>query len=182
MKPNGRRAGTRCKRCVARALAQDPAVRAKAGATIREVFTEDRLRKRGEAVSRQRRARIATDPAFAAKVREAGRQLGLAKLGASRHGPGSPVRMRAGEGVSNRRLAWCPPEYRDIYRFLLKEKHVPAAEARRMVEDQMRHDGVEQIHPNLPPFKLLHWSNPDAAAAGSARLAAAIAAALERGQ
>lgn len=43
------------------------------------------------------------------------------------------VRARAAKRASATRLAWCPPEYRDEYRRLIRSKRIPAAEARQII-------------------------------------------------
>lgn len=47
------------------------------------------------------------------------------------------VRARAGRANSNTKLAWCPPQKRADYLYLIKYKHVPAAEARKMIEAEL---------------------------------------------
>lgn len=57
-----------------------------------------------------------SDPAFRARMEGAMRRLG------------------------QRRVAWCPLEYRDDYRRLKRVKHKSAAEARRMIEELIAAD------------------------------------------
>lgn len=54
-------------------------------------------------------------------------------------GPGSPARIRAGRTHSDRRLAWCPPDYRDLYREMLA-KGVGAQMAREATIAQIDKD------------------------------------------
>ena len=103
------------------------------------------------------RRKIAADPAYkqrirdqlanysrTAEARDAARQrlldrpiflLGQAGAG----GPGAPARIKAGQSHTNRRLAWCPPEYRDLYRTLLS-KSLGAEKAQQMTLAQHRAD------------------------------------------
>lgn len=37
--------------------------------------------------------------------------------------------------ISNAKMAWCPVEYRDEYRRLTRVKMLPAADARKVIED-----------------------------------------------
>lgn len=43
------------------------------------------------------------------------------------------VRARAAKRASATRLAWCPPEYRDEYKRLIRTKRIPAVEARKII-------------------------------------------------
>ncbi|KQX18393.1 hypothetical protein ASD39_20350 [Sphingomonas sp. Root50] len=47
------------------------------------------------------------------------------------------ARARAGRTRSETVLSWCPPEKRAEYMRLVKWKHIPAAEARRMIEAEL---------------------------------------------
>ena len=129
---------------------------------------------RGRIRDGKRRA-IAAKPELAAQLREHGRWLGRSGLGNAVRPAGSQERKAVGRLQSDRRLAWCPAEYRDLYMHLLKKKHVPAAEARRLVEEQMTADGVEQpaVDNRAAPRP---WYSKGAAAWGSRRLGAAVAA------
>lgn len=46
-------------------------------------------------------------------------------------------RARAGRSVSETRMAWCPKEYWEDYRFLVRSKRMLAADARRMIEQKI---------------------------------------------
>lgn len=53
---------------------------------------------------------------------------------------GSDVRARAGRTLSQTRLGWLPPEYRDDYFHLRRNFKYRAREARRIIEDQIARD------------------------------------------
>lgn len=99
---------------IRRALS-DPEVRARVSAAQKQRFADPEVRVRqGEAIRR-----ALADPMVRAKIREGRR------------------RARAARGL------WSPPEtYAALYRRLSKD--IGAAEARRLVEDQMRHDAARQ--------------------------------------
>lgn len=78
----------------------------------------------------------ATPEATAARRNAALRDRLWEKGHAELRRPGSTAMQRAGRTRSATLLAWCPPHLRDEYRFLTKEKRVPIAEARRMIEEQ----------------------------------------------
>lgn len=124
----------RCKRCSARHTATNPEYIAKRAAAFN--------------------ARIANDPAFRAKR---AREIHMRHMAARRDPvksakmlaataenrkyllkPESRQKWLAGRAVAGRRrhetvMAWCPPEYREEYRFIREKKRIPAAEARQMI-------------------------------------------------
>lgn len=50
------------------------------------------------------------------------------------------AKAKAGAARTNTVLAWCPPAYRDQYRTLTVSQRLPAAEARRLIEEQIATD------------------------------------------
>lgn len=123
-----------CRRCVGRHNGRLPARRAKASAAMKAYLADpDTLaahkRRTGDGI---RRAMI-VDPEFAARKREEGRRLGLSGVAAAAHPAGSASRIDAGRKSGATKLAWCPPEYRDDYRRLIKVKGIPTAEARQII-------------------------------------------------
>lgn len=53
---------------------------------------------------------------------------------------GSEARQRAGRSLSQTRLGWCPPEYREEYFWLRRNYKMRAPEARAIIEGQMARD------------------------------------------
>ncbi|MCC2978821.1 hypothetical protein [Sphingomonas sp. IC4-52] len=47
------------------------------------------------------------------------------------------VRQQAGRAKTETILGWCPPHLRDTYRHLVNRKHIPAAEARAMIDEEV---------------------------------------------
>ena len=93
----------------------------------------ERARLARERLERER----AGDPKWEAYKRASGRRL----QAQYRTSPDAQAKRLAamdgvGEKISDYRLAWCPREYRDAYR-ALREKDVPAPEARRMIEAEI---------------------------------------------
>ena len=96
-------------------------------------------RRRNLAVSASRRAKLRTDPEFAKRAREHGRQLGLS--GAARAASRRPdVVARRAIARSRAVMGWCPAEYRPLYDELTKSRRLRAADARRAVEQQIAID------------------------------------------
>ena len=132
-KPLGRRnTSGHCIPCGNRARWSDPAFRERQVAGIRHKHS--------------------TDPAFVAALRERARAHGSNKdtleqrslrfkrdriwiLGNASQGAGSEARRKASRAISETRMAWCPPELREAYRFLTLSKAFRAAEARTMIEE-----------------------------------------------
>lgn len=141
------------------------------------VWAAEQRRKLSEA----KRRKMAEDPEFRARLKAHGRWLGktLGPAGNASRPAGSPARIAANRKVRDRTLAWCHPDYRDSYIFLLKRKGIPAAEARAAIEAEMRRDGVPPPIV-LPTGEPLPWSDKRAAEIGSAWLGAACAALAAR--
>lgn len=119
-----------CNPCLNRARAKDPGFRAKQRAGIRRKLERDpafldALRERARASLR--------DPAILERRTRHWRGLAVWHLGNAAQPKGSESRMRAGRGVSEHRMAWCPRECRDEYRRLVRSKGIPAAEARAII-------------------------------------------------
>lgn len=61
-------------------------------------------------------------------------------------------RKAAGRRISEARLAWCPPEYRDTYRHLVNSKNCTAAEGRALITAQIAADKERELNA-LSPFE-----------------------------
>lgn len=129
-----------CKRCIGRHTGRDPARRAKASASMKARLADPVLRAIHTQRTKEGTRAALRDPEFMARRRELGRRLGKAKLGHLAHPAGSESRAAAGRASSNTKLAWCPVEYRDDYKELVKHQHIPASEARQMIEAQIAAD------------------------------------------
>lgn len=128
-----------CFRCNGRHVGKSPQRRANASAAMKAHLADphvraNHIRRAAEGLRR----RLATDPEFAEQRRERGRIVGLSKLGVTP--AGSPSRIAAGKTSSATKLAWCPPEYRDEYKRLIKRQNMKAAEARPIIEDMIAVD------------------------------------------
>jgi DNA-directed RNA polymerase subunit RPC12/RpoP len=141
LKPNRRRLGTRCKPCGARAMAQSPEKREKCRIAMKRRFDEPGYRQQhvSRCTAGTRRA-LKDNPEFRAMRAEQGRRVGLSRTGHSANKAGHPSRVAAGIKRSATVLAWCPVEYRDEYRRLVRTKLIRAPEARRMVEHMIAAD------------------------------------------
>lgn len=89
-----------------------------------------------EAATKRIRALTRT-PEHADRARRMMTDARLWEKGIERLGPaGSPVRIKAGRGVSAARLSHIPRERRDDYRHLVNSKRMKADEATRIILDQ----------------------------------------------
>lgn len=128
-----------CFRCNGRHVGKSPQRRANASAAMKAHLSDPHVRANHiRRATEGLRRRLATDPDFVEQRREQGRAVGLSKLGVTP--AGSASRIAAGKSSSATKLAWCPPEYRDEYKRLVKRQNIPAAQARPMIEDMVAAD------------------------------------------
>ena len=118
-----------CKRCIV----TDPAMIAKKAAATRRYYQTH-----PEALEAKTRQLVAQTqkPEHGARARRMVMENRLWEQGHASYVAGSEAARRGGARLSAVRLAWCPPELRDEYRFLTNAKGYRAAEARAMIEDQ----------------------------------------------
>lgn len=122
-----------CRKCFSRSVPVSDETRAKISAGIKRKLMEDPE----FAEQRKEHARQASRSPAAVEARtERWKRERLWEKGtAARCKP--EVAKRAGRTLSARRLAWCPPHLRQAYLDLINVKRIKAAEARRMIEDQV---------------------------------------------
>lgn len=128
---NPRRKGTRCKPCNARAIATSP--------THREAVSRAMSRRWADPNEATRLARAISEgitPEERARRRLRGTICCNARAAAS----GSEARAKAGRTLSQTKLGWLPMEYRAEYFHLRSNHKCSAADARRIIEDQIERD------------------------------------------
>jgi hypothetical protein len=128
---------THCRRCSIMRVVQDPALEAKRREKLREKHEDPAFRAEHCARLRKTVAKVSRDPAFIERRRRNGQRLHrdfLSKPESVARNRSPEVRKAAGRKTSEKRLGWCPPELRDEYRSLVRNKTIPAAEARRIIE------------------------------------------------
>lgn len=100
---------------------------------------------RSEFASRCRDAQLAAqvaDPDLLERRKAHGARVG--KL--PRRGCHSPERnAKASIAATQRYLGWCPPAYRESYRKLVRNSGIKAADARRMIEEQVARDHAQRL-------------------------------------
>ncbi|WP_419808367.1 hypothetical protein [Sphingomonas sp.] len=133
-----------CRPCAARRTHADPAFRARLEAASRAAKRSPASRARASEAALRTEAERRGDPAWHAYKVASGRRL-RAEYDASPEAQlrNSAMRAAAGRKISDTRHAWCPIEYRPAYR-AIRDKDVPAAEARRMVEELILADRARE--------------------------------------
>ena len=128
----------RCRVCAVRAMNSDPEHRRKVGEGVRRALQNPYARARKAAVARENARKAYAQPERRKRAREiALRHLQLAFT------PEAIERKLANQRAGlarDKRLAWCPPEYRDAYRKLMYSKRMLAAEARPIIEEMIAAD------------------------------------------
>lgn len=128
---NPRRKGTRCKSCASRARVQSEAHRAAASRAMTRRWADP---EQAAALAR------AISSGITDEEKERRRQRGKICCNCRAAAAGSEARQRAGRSLSQTRLGWCPPEYREEYFWLRRNYKMRAPEARAIIEGQMARD------------------------------------------
>lgn len=127
---------THCRKCSMARIHGDPEMQVRRLIGIRALYDDpDYLAEHAE-----RARQVNRRPDIIAKRVEHGKHIYATVLSrpdvvAKARSP--EARAKAGRKTSETRLSWCPPEKRAEYLRLVKWKHIPAAEARRMIEADM---------------------------------------------
>lgn len=124
-----------CRRCALAASNADPVTRQRKAAA-------NRRKARDPAFRAKLKARIAvaartarTKPEFRAMLREIGLKNIAGCWTPEARAKWYAGRKEAGKKLSVTRMAWCPPDRIEEYRYLTRRKGIRAAEARRMILD-----------------------------------------------
>lgn len=129
---------TLCKRHSSQRAADDPTTKdARRQALLRNLADPHYRAKMGAGRKRYIAERRARDPEFEEYLRRSGDRITGKGYG---HRPES--RLRAGKTRSARMLAHIPLEYRDEYHRLRESKRLSAAEASRVIRDQIEADAA----------------------------------------
>jgi hypothetical protein len=133
---------THCRRCSIMKIAADPVLEERRLAAIRANFDDPAYRAAHIARVREVNQR----PEVRASRVEHGKFIYATVLSrpdvlAKNRSP--EVRAKAGRATSETMLSWCPPERRDEYKWLVRWKHIPAVEARRIIEADLGIESAE---------------------------------------
>lgn len=140
---NPRRKTTLCRSHSAAVTARSPERNAKIAAALTTMHAQQPhlAQERGRKISATLHHRFATDPAFRAMYQQRGREMG-ALSSAPRTYLNPEIQQRANRKSHLNRLAGIPLEYRDEYR-RLGHQHIPAAERRQIIAQQIERDQQE---------------------------------------
>ena len=126
-----------CRDCAARRAARSPEKRAKCASTMRRMYEDPEFRARRSEEVRAGIHRAMQDPEKMARRIENGRRLAKSE----KHAANCPETIRRAVSTrAERRMAWCPPEYRDLYSELSRISGFSAAEAKAAVLRQIEAD------------------------------------------
>ena len=131
---------THCRRCSIMRVASDPELEARRVEKLRVLYRDPAYLDEHRARLRASIARARQDPAFMESLRRNGRRLHrdfLSRPDVVARNRSPEVRKAAGAKTSEKRLGWCPPELRAEYRYLVRSKLIPAAEARKIIEAEI---------------------------------------------
>lgn len=146
-----------CRTCSSRAvcarLNADPAVKAKARATMSRWTPEQRAAKVRHLQERE------IPPEEMARRRARGAELARMmhqdpEIAARRLSP--EVRKRAGAKRTETTIGWCPPAYRDRYRALLQKHATTAADAKALILDEIAADARREVRRNQEEMDRRH--------------------------
>lgn len=134
-----------CRRCLMARINADPALVAKrdAGSSLANKDPEKRARMRA-----YHKANLSTDPAMIEMWREAGKRNYALTIGselARARALDPEVLARRGQTRSATMLSWCPPAYRDEYRWLNQRRGIPAAAARAQILRKVEADNLRRL-------------------------------------
>lgn len=141
----------RCKPCSARHLNTCPEIIANRAAARAAYHARPEVKQANAARLAKHAANLSD--AERERRRERGRHIAATVL----HTPENKakaadpaVRAKAGRKRTDTVLAWCPPEYRDRYRHLKDSQLLRAAEARRIIEDEIATDERRRLAAMTP--------------------------------
>lgn len=142
-----------CRNCLIAKVNSSPELQARRKAAIRARSQDPAERRRMAELMRRNSAKARQRPEHMEMLREHGRKQyrehlstpeTIAKINA--------VREETAEKIREARLGWCPPEKRESYRFLVRSKCYPAAEARAIIEAEIAAEKKRQLA-KLSPFE-----------------------------
>lgn len=127
-----------CNPCFNRDRNADPEFMAARKAAIQRKFQDPAHREKMRKAMLRTVAKMNEDPAYRARLVERGKHLAATALRSPQSlAKIASLRAENGRKRSETVMAWCPPKYRDEYRFLTVSKRMKAADARQLILDKM---------------------------------------------
>jgi len=125
-----------CSRCHTRRLNADPAFQEKRLVGIHRKWEEPEYREAQRKRCQRLGQKCAVDPEIRARRVEWGHFAYATWLSRPEIRERANTSPNRGKKVSAARLAWCPPEMRERYRYLIRSKKMLAVDARKMIEQE----------------------------------------------
>jgi hypothetical protein len=139
----------RCRNCARAVSMANPEIQAKRLQRLSERLRDPQVRaKVSRALVEAHRERMATDPAYVERRREEGRRLAATRLGHAAQPKGSQINRIKGQKLSDRRLGWCPREYRAFYQKMRRQRGKGADVAKRLTLEKIAADRAK-----MTPFE-----------------------------
>ena len=143
-----------CRPCFMRALNSDPVYKARKLEAIAKRWAVPGAREYQAMICRASVKKREANPESRAKVRANGfkqvANLMSPEVFAKAHSADAMKKRVA--SLIETRLGWCPPEYRDSYRKLSRKRHMTAAEAKRIILDEIA-TAQRRAEARLSPFE-----------------------------
>jgi hypothetical protein len=128
----------RCRSCLNAHVNSDPVIAETRRAAIRAKFQDPAHRARAVACAIRNGQKAATNPEHRAWLIEHGREQYRRYLNTPEtRAKLDAARPAAARKRSETRMAWCPPELREEYRYWAVSRRKPAAEARAIIEKKI---------------------------------------------
>lgn len=119
-----------CRPCSLKRLNSNPEIRARRIAGLKRYVAQNREAhlERAKRAGRTKR----NNPELIARLRE--RIKKVQPLSVTPEALAKRDNVQRGRALSNTRLAWCPPEYRDLHRRNINSRHMTSAQSRAVIE------------------------------------------------
>jgi len=135
-----------CVRCFNQERNKDPAFRAARAEGIRRKFKDPEHRERMRKIMIRNAEKARSDPEFMKWLSDRGKVCAATQLRTPEAiAAFLATRKESGRKRSDTVLAWCPPEYRDDYRFLVRTKRLSARQAKAQILARVKADNLKSL-------------------------------------
>lgn len=138
----------RCNACFNISKGKDPIFQAARAEGIRRKFKDPEHLAKMQRIARRNGQKARCDPAYAKQLSERGKILAETVLKSPEvraRTMSKASRALAGRAIHEFHMGWCPVEYRDHYRRLVRSKRMPAADARQATLRKIELDTLAPI-------------------------------------
>lgn len=129
----------KCRPCVRASILRSPETEARRAEGIRRKYREDpAYRAKMQAIMKRVGQKAGIDPEITARRREQGKWMYENVLNTPENrAKVLATRPAVAEKLREQKLGWCPPDLRDEYQRLYRNKHIKAAKARAIIEQKI---------------------------------------------